>query len=194
MFIGRTSIYYAPYYLTTNSKKYKVNRIHFYKDDKILVSSNNAWLETLTGEDLYGFYLDVDKIRVKRKEKFDSTVFIISRGRKMYGTEIEADLYIPADMLNIHFVENKIEYETQIRAIYRGDNNIYISQYIKSLDGDLCKIRTEYDALIESCNSARLAYEVENVIKDLEKLQVLAKQYIEEKQRIEALTLDDIIL
>ena len=121
-------------------------------------------------------------------------MFIISRGKEAYGTETEADLYIPAELLNIHFTENKIEYKTQIRAIYRGDNDIYISRYIKSLDDDLRKIRAEYDALIENCSGYRFTDKTENIIEDLEKLQTLAKQYLQEKQRIEALTIDDITL
>ena len=137
MYIGKNSSWYRPYYLTANNREYKVNRIHFYKDDKILVSSNSAWLERSTGADIDGIFLDVEEIKVKRKEKFDGTVFIISRGKEAYGTEIEADLYIPAELLNIHFTENKIEYKTQIRAIYKGDNDIYISHYIKSLDDEV---------------------------------------------------------
>ena len=194
MYIEKKSSWYRPYYLTANNKEYKVNKIHFYKDDKILVSSNNAWLEKSTGADIDGIFLDVEEIKVKRKEKFDGTVFIISRGKEAYGTETEADLYIPAELLNIHFTENKIEYKTQIRAIYRGDNDIYISRYIKSLDDDLRKIRAEYDALIENCSGYRFTDKTENIIEDLEKLQTLAKQYLQEKQRIEALTIDDITL
>lgn len=193
MYIGKTTNWYRPYYLTANNKQYKVKKIHFYKDDKILVSSNSSWLEKSTGADLNGIDLDIEEIKVKRKEKFDGTVFIISRGKEAYGTEIEAYLYIPAELLDIHFTENKIEYKTQIRAIYRGDNDIYISHYVKSLDDDLRKIRAEYDALIENCSGYRFTDKTENVIEDLEKLQILARQYLEEKQRIENLSIEEVL-
>lgn len=105
-----------------------------------------------------------------------------------------AELYIPAEMFDIQFMENKIEYQNQVRAIYKGANDIYISTYIKSLNGELNKIRGQYDEIYKACDGYNLGYHTEDIIENLDKLKALAEQYIEEKKRVDNLTIEDIEL
>lgn len=192
MFIGKKYSCYRPYYMTASGREYKVEQIHFYKDNAILVSSRSSWLEKQSGRDIEGIELPIDEIKVKRKANFDGKVFAISKGKEEYGTDLTADLYIPADMLNVHFVENKIEYKTQVRAIYKGSNDIYISDYIKSIDEMLSSIRNQYEEIYKDCDGYNLGYHTENILENLNKLKTLAEEYIVEKKRVESLTIDDI--
>ena len=133
MIITRKVAWYKPYYVLVNGKGYKLRRIKFYKDGEIMVKSQSGWLETKDCRDME-LELPVKEIKLKRKECFDKNeVFIISRGKEKYGNEIEADLYIPADMLGIHFVEYEIAYKTRVRAVYEGKQGIYITEFVKSL-------------------------------------------------------------
>lgn len=192
MFITRKSNWYRPYYMEASNREYRVEKIHFYKDGKILVSTNSGWLEKQNGADIEILELPIDEIKVKRKESFDGKVFAISKGKESYGVDLLAELYIPAEMLDIHFVENKIEYKTQIRAIYKGMQGIYISTYIKSIDGELKAIRGQYEKIYKTCDGYNLDYHTEDIIENLNKLKTLAEQYIEAKRQIESLTIDNI--
>lgn len=175
MFIGKKYSCYRPYYMIASGREYKVEQIHFYKDNAILVSSRSSWLEKQSGRDIEGIELPIDEIKVKRKVNFDGKVFAISKGKEPYGTDLTADLYIPADMLDIHFVENKIEYKTQVRAIYKGSNDIYISDYIKSIDEMLSSIREQYEEIYKDCDGYNLGYHTDSILEKLDKLKTLAE-------------------
>lgn len=194
MLLTRKSSWYRPYYAEASGREYKVEKIHFYKDDKILVSTNSGWLENENGRDIESLELPIDEIKTKRKECFDGKVFIISKGKESYSNDLLGELYIPADMLDIQFVENIIKYKTQIRAIYKGTNGIYIDTYIKSIDGELNAIRKQYEEIYSACDGYNLGYHTEDVIEKLEVLKALAEEYIEAKKAMESLTIDDIKL
>jgi len=191
MKIGRTTNWYRPYAITVNNKAYKIHQIHFYNAEGIVVSSNSGWLETKQG-DIKEVELPIEELKLKRKVKFDGTVFAISQGKEFCGSDIEADLYIPADMLNIHFVEHKIMYSTQVRAIYEGEQGIYITSYIKSFNEHLMSIRAEYEKVYKRVTDSDLSIKGESVLADIDRLKVLAKEFIAERIRISNLTIDDI--
>lgn len=198
MKIGRTEAWYRPYIISVNGRSYRVNKIHFYSDEKIIVTNNNGWLETT---DKYGISSDIAEIELpteeiiqKRKIKLDGTVFIISGG-KDYSGENTADLYVPAEMLNVHFVEHKLKYNKQVRAIYTGDQGIYISQYVKSIDGKLNSIQAEYKKYYKEVSDTALAIiKSEIVLSNIDRLKQLAEEYKAERERLASLTIDDIDL
>ena len=138
--------------------------------------------------------LPIDEIKVKRKEKFDGEVFAISKGKEDYGTDLIAELYIPAEMLDIQFVENVIKYNSNVYAIYKGANEIRIEKYIKSIDGELKEIEKQYEEVYKACDRYNLGYHTKDIIENLDKLKALAEQYVEAKKRVESLTIDDIDL
>ena len=191
MKIGRETNWYRPYAITVNNKAYKIHQIHFYNAEGIVVSSNSGWLETKQG-DIKEVELPIEELKLKRKVKFDGTVFAISKGKEFCGSDIEADLYIPADLLNIHFVEHKIMYSTQIRAIYEGEQGIYITSYIKSFNEHLMSIRAEYEKVYKRVTDSDLSIKGEGVLVDIDRLKVLAEEFIAERIRISNLTIDDI--
>lgn len=192
MLITRASSWYRPYVITASNHEYTLDKIHFYKDGKILVSTNSGWLENKNGVDITIFELPIEEIKVKRKVTFDGKVFAISKGKEKYGNELIAELYIPADMLGVHFVKNRIEYETQVRAIYKGEQDIYINSYVKSIDGELRTIRSQYEEIYKACDGYNLGYHTEDILEKLDNLKAIAEQYIKEKERLKSLTIEDI--
>lgn len=194
MRVGRKSNFYRPYYVIASGREYQVDKIHFYKDSAILVSTNSGWLENKNGADIESIELPVDEIKVKRKESLDGKIFVISKGKELYGNDLIAELYIPANMFDVHFVRNQIVCKRYISAVYEGANDIFISSYVKSIDGELNNIRKQYEELYKSCEGYDFAYHTDDVIEKLDTLKNLAKQYLDEKQRVESLTIDDIEL
>lgn len=192
MKIGVVNSWYRPYRTTVNNITYTINCIHFYNVDleRIVCSSLSGWLEKENGGDITELELPVDKIKLKRKEDFDGSVFIISKGKKL--DEIKADLYIPADMLNIHFAEYKIMYSTQLRAIYEGEQGIYITSYIKALDNNLINIGAKYKDIYKRVSAVNLSIKGDDVLVNIDRLKELAEEFIAEKIRVNNLTIDDI--
>lgn len=194
MLLQRKISCYRPCYIMASGREYRLEAIHFYKDGKILVSSNYGWLENSKGRDIENLEIPVDEIKIKRKENFNGEVFAISKGKESYGTDLIAELYIPAEMFDIHFVENVIKYKTQVRAIYKGTNDIYIETYVKSIDGELNNISNQYKEIYKACNGYNLGYHTENILENIDKLKELAEQYVKAKEQMESLTVDDIEL
>lgn len=193
MKIGRVNNWYRPYYVLVNNKWYQVNKIKFYKDDAILVESQSGWLENGKGGDLQEIELPIKEIKLKRKENLDGSVFIVSKGKEFCGKEIIADLYIPADMVGIHFVRHEIAYKTQVRAIFEGEQGIHISSYVKSLDSTLFVIREEYEKVYKQVSDTALSIvNSEEVLSNIDKLKELAEEFIAERKRVNSLTIDDI--
>ena len=108
MLITRGASWYRPYYIVASGREYRLEKIHFYKDDKILVSTNSGWLEKESGADIESLDIPIEEIKVKRKEKFNGEVFAISKGKEDYGADLIAELYIPAEMFDVHFVKNAL--------------------------------------------------------------------------------------
>lgn len=196
MKISRYSSCYRPYRVVVNYNEYKVGNIHFYENDSVLVSTDEGWLSRgnsgYTGDDLTSIEIPVDEIKMKRKLKFDGTVFVMTR-KDCFGDTV-ADLYIPAEMLGVHFVEHKIQYG-QVRAIYKGDQEICISSFVKSLEDEMWAIRNEYEEVYKQVRETDLSVrKSEDVLADIDRLKELAEKYINERKRVKALTIDDIEL
>lgn len=192
MLLSRLENWYRPYFVTVNNKKYQIDFIRFYKDDKVLVSTSSGWLERQNGTDIASLELPVDVIKTRRKECFDGNVFIISKGKNLGETSLLADIFIPAEMFNIQFIEYVIKYKSQVRAVYKGSNDIYIDTYIKSLDGELNSIAKEYEVIYTQCKDYKLMSDADSVLEKLKTLISLTRKYIDERNRINSLTIDDI--
>lgn len=192
MKIGRSSNWYRPYYAIINNKSYRIKHIHFYQDNKVIVSSG-AWLENKAGKDLEEILLPIEKIISRRKIKFDGSVFAISLGRELFDTELSTDIYIPAEMFNVHFVGYKIMYGSQVRAVFEGDQEIYITTYIKNLNTKLNEIRNEYEQIHKKVDDTSLViYKSEEVLANIEKLKKLAEDFFAERERVRNLKIEDI--
>lgn len=193
MLLKRKVSWHRPYYMVASGREYSVNQIHFYKDNAILVSTSNGWLENSKGLDIESIKLPIDEIKVKRKVNFNGEIFAIGKGKEWCGTNLTVDLYIPAEILNIHFVENKIECHSHVAAIYKGNDDIYIRSYVKSIVGELSSIRTQYEEIYKRVSDIDLSIrKAEDVLADIDKLKKLTEEFIAERKRIHNLTIDDI--
>ena len=122
-------------------------------------------------------------------------MFIISQGKEEYGNEIEAILYVPADMVGICFVGHEIAYKSQVRAVFEGEQGIYITEYVKSLEDELRLIRNEYEEVYKEVSDVCLSvHNSDDVLHKIDRLKELAEEFIAERKRIHNLTIDDIEL
>ena len=137
MIIGRDSSFYRPYIVEVNGNYYYVDNIVMYDSDGIVCQTGRGWFEKGISNDITEIELSTDAIKLRRKEKFDGEVFAMLH-KKPYEKQSVAILYIPADMLNVHFV--KYTYETGLWYVYKvfeGDNGIYIKECIGYTDSSL---------------------------------------------------------
>ena len=194
MKIGRESSFYRPYAIVVNNRSYYVENICFYNESGVVVSTN-GWLEDNNGGDIKEIELPIEEIKLRRKENFDGKVFAMTNKNK-YTNETRMKLYIPCDMLGIYFVENEYNKAVyDVYSIYKGNQEIKIKQFVKSVDVKLQNIRSEYEQLCNNVDSSALYIKkTDDVIANLEKMAELAKEYKEEKERLRNLTIDDIEL
>ena len=190
MLLKRGSNWYRHYDIRVNGKNYEVKEIKFYNNNGVVVSSCSGWLESKYG-DITEINLPIDEVKTRRKEKFDGEVFIISSGKE-YNNELMATLYIPADMLGVHFVKYGIFYNSQVRAVYEGNYDIYITTFKKSIDEHLNEIRIEYEEIYKKSSDIDITINALTVINNIDKLKNLALEFEKEKKRIEGLKIDDI--
>ena len=193
--LKRETKWYRPYYAVVNDRQYKVDNLKIYQDGKILVDTG-SWFENERGRDIEVVNLPVDKIILRRKEKFDGNVFAMTHKEK-YGSDTLVDVYIPAETLGIKFVEYKIKYK-QLIATYSGEQDIYITSYIKSLDSHLWEIEESYMEIYKQAGDYALRNKTgddgENLIGLLDKMKELVVEYITEKKRVANLTVDEVLL
>lgn len=194
MKIGRESSFYRPYAIVVNNRGYYVENICFYNENGVVVSTK-GWLENNNGGDIKEIELPIEEIKLRRKENFDGKVFAMTNKNK-YTNETRMKLYIPCDMLGIHFVENEYNKAVyDVYSIYKGNQEINIKQFVKSVDVKLQNIRSEYEQLCNNVDSSALYIKkTDDVITNLEKMAELAKEYKDEKERLRNLTIDDIEL
>ena len=190
--LKRNASWYRPYYGIVNNKEYKVDKLLIYKDGKILVEAG-SWFENERGRDIEEVNLPVDKIILRRKEKFDGNVFAMTH-KESYGNETVIDVYIPADMLNIHFTEYKIMYK-QLKAIYKGDQDICIPSFVKSLDAHKWTIEHEYEDIYKQVDGFALRCNTkddgENLLSLLDKMKELVTEWVAENKRVNNLTVEE---
>lgn len=184
------------YTVTVHEKTYTISNIHFYKDNKILVSSDNGWLEEKTENGIRDITsLDIPAaLYLKRNSTaFDGTVYIVSIGKDWAG-KLSADLYIPADLLGIRFAGYELQNSgRRLHAIWKGNNGIYLEPRIKNLDEELHNIQNEYDKLHQKISSGGLIVLREDIIRtSLNKLTDLSEAYFEERNRLANLTVEDL--
>lgn len=184
-----------PYPIGVNNKGYYLDNIHFYNESGVVVSNGCGWLERKGyPTDIKNIELPVEEIKLRRKPKFDGVVFAMLHKDNLLN-ETKAELYIPCDMLGIHFVCNKLDKEIwQVRKVYDGEQEIHIEQYVFSVNGKLNEIRNEYDKLHKDSESYRLISDSDKIISNLDKMRELADDYRTELTRLNSLTIDDIEL
>ena len=184
------------YMIIVNNKEYYAHNIYFYKNNKVFLHSEyNGLLDKKRSYFADKLELPIKEIKLRRRVKFDGEVFIISKGNS-YGY-LHCDLYIPSDMLDIHFVERVLsENKEWIFTIYESSSNFYIRKcehYIKGYVREkLNDIVNQFRETSNCINSYSLEKCPEDILKKLDELNIITKKYIREKIKIDNLTIDDI--
>lgn len=190
--LKREANWYRPYYAIVNDRQYRVDNLKIYQDGKILVKTG-SWFENERGRDIEEISLPVDKIILRRKEKFDGNVFAMTH-KESYGNETLINVYIPADMLNIHFAEYKIMYK-QLKAIYKGDQDICIPSLVKCLDTHKWSIEQNYEDIYKQVDGFALRCNTEdngeNILSLLDRMKELVTEWVTENKRINNLTVEE---
>ena len=174
--------------------KYNIDKIHFYNENGIIISSKYGWLEN-DGQDLDNIILDIDNIPLKRKEDFSIKGAFIKSNGESYGGDLTADLYINADIVDLHFLEYKKEFGYMIVEYYVGkdigNNEFRIENVVKILDKNKRKYQQEIErvgkAIWDNINYLNKK-DYEAYIRDLVEY---GKQYYEEIKKIEDYTIED---
>lgn len=186
--LKRATNWYRPYTVVARGKEYLLEKIHFYDETGIVVSSNDGWLENARGVDIQEIELPVDKIIRRNKEKFDGEVFGITF--RSYN-ETRLVLYIPMTMLNINYDCKKKLYGDRVYECYKGDQEVYLNKYIKSLDADLRVIKDNYRALLEKVGMYDMERNPDEIILKLTQMIDVVKDFKEERKNIDAIVVKD---
>lgn len=185
--LERTINWYRPYTVVASGKEYLLDNIHFYDENGVVVSSGSGWLQNINGIDIKEIELPVDKVIRRNKEKFDGEVFGLTF--RSYN-ETRLVLYIPIEMLNIKYDCKRKMHGDRIYECYIGDQNVYLTKYIKSLDKDLRIIEHNYSDLHESIKSYDMSRDPDKAIETLYKMIETVKSFKEERKRIDSIVVE----
>ena len=190
----KSSDIYLPYAVDVNGRWYYLDNIHFYNDDGVVVSVGQGWLKGKGYDsDIREIELPIDEIKLRRKQKFDGVVYAMLH-KEEYG-DTKAELYVPCDMLDIHFVEYKLNKGIWfVYKVYEGSHNIHIESFVKSIDKKLRDIRNEYDKLYKDSESFKFGNWTDEIADNVHKMAQLVDEYKTEHERLKSLTIDDIEL
>lgn len=185
--LERTASWYRPYTVVASGKEYLLEQIHFYDENGVVVSSTSGWLENARGVDLHEVELPVDKVIRRNKEKFDGEVFGITF--RSYN-ETRLVLYIPMSMLNITYDCKKKLWGDRVYECYTGDQDIYLTKYVESLDKDLRVIKNNYSALLEKVGLFDMERNPDEIILKLAQMIDVVKDFKEERKNIDAIVVE----
>jgi hypothetical protein len=187
------------YTVAVRDKLYYIENIIFYKDNQIVIYTNNGWLETKTDtgtRDISCLEIPAEEIKLKRKPNaFDGTTYIIAYGKDWSG-HLKANLYIPAADLGIH----KVAYELKqngnyVYTIWKGTQGIHIEFHTKTLCDALNLLRDRYEEAYEAADGVKMSILKEEIFREtLENLHAYAEEYFAERKRLANLTLEDLDL
>ena len=185
--LERTSNWYRPYTVVASGKEYLLENIHFYDENGVVVSSGSGWLQSINGMDIEEIELPVDKVTRRNKEKFDGEVFGLTF--RSYN-ETRLVLYIPISILNIKYDCKRKMYGDRIYECYKGDQNIYLTKYVESLDAKLRLIKNDYSALYESVELFEMERNADKAIQNLKQMIETIEKFKEERKNIDSIVVE----
>lgn len=188
--LERTQSWYRPYTVIASGTEYVLESIKFYDEDGNIISSNSGWLQNQNGTDIPCIELNVDKITRRNKEKFDGQVFG-TVCHCSYGNEKRLNLYIPMSMLNLTYIGRKKMFGDRVYECYTGDQGVYVTRYVESLDKDLRVIKDDYSALYESVDLYSMERNPEGTIFHLKQMIETIEKFKTERANIDSIIVED---
>lgn len=186
--LERTHCWYRPYQVVASGKTYLLEDIKFYNSEGVVVSAGSGWLQNARGVDIQSVELPVDKVTRRNKEKFDGEVF----GCVFHTSlgESHLVLYIPMEMLNIQYQTKKKMYGDRVYECYTGDQDIYLTKYVKSLDDGLRVIKNKYGDVQDKVSVYDLERNPDEVLDRLNQLISLVAEFKEERAKIDSIVVE----
>lgn len=184
------------YEVVVNGKAYEVNDIRFYDENGVVCHTGRGCLEKKSGypKEIKEIELPAEEIKLRRKEKFDGEVFVIT-GKDKWLKYPVATLYIPAAMFDIHFMGNKVDKGIfQAYKVYEGSSDIRIEEFVKSLANKLNEIWSEYYKLHNDIKYLSFSSDLDEMASNIDKMKELVDEYKAEKERLKAINPDELEL
>lgn len=187
--IEKQNNWYRPYFYD----KYIIKEIKFYNENGIVIENPSGWLEN-NHKDLDYIDLDIDEVKLKRKEDFTiKGAFMISKG-KDYSDELGADLYINVELVNLHFTEYKKEYDS-IRKYYKGvDFNNQEFEVVKNVKWLKENWYTYQEKVQENAKKLENIYydtNIDEVAEYIKNIKKYADKMFKERQKVESYSVED---
>lgn len=185
--LKRGTSWYRPYTVTASGKEYALESIKVYDEDgKILYC--RGWFEDSRGMDITSVILPVDKITRRNKVKFDGTVF--GTVCHPYSGETRLNLYIPMSMINLKFIGRRKMYGDRVYNCYQGDNDIFITEYVESLNNKLTDITAKYSNLFDAVETYEMSKNPDKTIETLLQMVEVIKEFKEERANIDSMVIE----
>lgn len=188
--LERTQSWYRPYTVIASGTTYVLESIKFYDEDGNIISSNSGWLQNQGGSDIPCIELNVDKITRRNKEKFDGQVFGTAC-HCSYSNEKRLNLYIPMSMLNLTYIGRKKMYGDRVYACYTGDQGVFVTSYIESLDKELRVVESDYEVLLKSVDSYSMQKNPDLTIEKLKEMIEVVKKFKAERANIDSIIVEE---
>lgn len=186
--LERTFCWYRPYTVIASGKEYVLEAIKFYDKDGNIVVSSSGWLENERGVDIQSIELDTDKITRRNKVKFDGEVFG-TVCHSYAGSRLV--LYIPMGMLNLHSVGKKKMFGDRIYECYKGDQDVFVTAYVDSLDKKLRVIKDTYSSLHERVGMFDMERNPDATISILKEMIDAVMDFKEERNNIDKIIVEE---
>ena len=184
-----------PMYLVASDTTYRVDKFIFFnpETEEVVLTYCNSWLQNKAGKDIKS--IELPQVRLKRKTKVNLSIneaFVISLGKKDYGTDLICELYIPVDMLNIKFIKY-IKSTDYLYAIWEGNQDIYIREYKGNLDKHKHILRSEYEEILNQIDGYNLEYHLNTTLDNIQTLYKKALEFNKEAERVKSLTIEEAV-
>ena len=118
--------------------------------------------------------------------------FVISLGKEDYGVDYLCEIYIPVNMLNIKFVEYKIQ-GSYLYAYWTGDQDILIKEYKGNLGKHKSLLRSEYEEILDTISGYNLEYHLNTTLDNIQTLYRKALEFNKEAERVANLTVEEAV-
>lgn len=192
--IGQGSGWYRPYITNVNNVSRTVEEIRFYSEEGTVLVVGQGWLSRVDGGDIKEIELNADELLLRRKEKLDGEVFIMSKKNDYsYSDEKECVLYIPNSLANFKRVGRELKYGDTV--VDRWVSEVLQSEYTVHrhdlrVNEGLKEIERRYQEIMK--DNYNLSIDKSDIIEKLDKLKELKVEYDKEKERIKQIDINSL--
>lgn len=175
--------------ITTNGNGYELNKIHFYNEDGIILSTASGWFdEKNNGNNSFNNGVKIDDIHLRNKVNFDKKENFIVKNNNDYNIFNRYDLYIYYK--NVDFKTHDIVISCNISGNYSiklEDIVLNCNCYLGSATKKSDEVRYKYYDMIDNLKNFKYG-DISELIKKVKELEKTIKQY----EKIKEFEKDDV--